>query len=130
MVGYLGIVITDVNENCIEGPMPVDHRTLQPFGILHGGANVVLAESLGSIGSNLCIDRTRFHSVGLEIIASHISAVRNGHVIGRATPVHVGRTTHVRDIRITTPEGKLTCFSRLTMALVGTKPEAGTESSL
>ncbi len=121
MVEFLGIDITAVTEDYIEGTMPVDHRTHQPFGILHGGANVVLAESLGSIASNLCVDPQEFYAVGLDINANHIAAVRNGHVIGRATPVHIGRTTHVWEIRITTPQGKLTCISRLTMAIVPKK---------
>lgn len=121
MVEYLGIDITAVTEDYIEGTMPVDHRTHQPFGILHGGANVVLAESLGSIASNLCVDPNEFYAVGLDINANHIAAVRNGHVIGRAIPVHIGRTTHVWEIRITTPQGKLTCISRLTMAIVPKK---------
>jgi 1,4-dihydroxy-2-naphthoyl-CoA hydrolase len=121
MVEYLGIVITEVTEDYIEGTMPVDHRTHQPFGILHGGANVVLAESLGSIASNLCVDPNEFYAVGLDINANHISAVRNGHVIGRATPIHIGRTTHVWEIRITTPQGRISCISRLTMAIVPKK---------
>ncbi len=121
LVEHLGIVITQVTEDYIEGTMPVDHRTHQPFGILHGGANVVLAESLGSIASNLIVDTNEFYAVGLDINANHISAVRNGHVVGRASPIHIGRTTHVWEIRITTAQGKLTCISRLTMAIVPKK---------
>jgi 1,4-dihydroxy-2-naphthoyl-CoA hydrolase len=121
LVGHLGIKITAITEEYVEGTMPVDQRTHQPYGILHGGASVVLAETLGSIASNINIDMDKFYSVGLDINANHISAVRNGHVIGRAKPLHMGRSTHVWEIRITTPQDKLVCISRLTMAIVPKK---------
>jgi 1,4-dihydroxy-2-naphthoyl-CoA hydrolase len=99
--------------------MPVDHRTVQPFGILHGGASVVLAETLGSMASFLCIKEAgKQHAVGLEINANHIRSVKEGFVYGRVTPIHIGRSTHIWDIKITNEENKLVCISRLTVAIV------------
>ena len=99
--------------------MPVDHRTHQPFGILHGGASVVLAETLGSIASYLCLkDPTKEQAVGLEINANHIRSVKEGFVYGKVTPIHIGRSTHIWEIRITNQENKLVCVSRLTVAIV------------
>lgn len=121
LLGALGIKITRITEDEIEGTMPVDHRTHQPFGLLHGGASVALAETLGSIGANLCVDPKEFYCVGLDINANHISAVRSGVVTGVAKPLHVGRTTQVWEIRIKSEEGKLVCVSRLTMAVVPVK---------
>ncbi|MBU1821455.1 MAG: hotdog fold thioesterase [Bacteroidetes bacterium] len=115
----LGIEFTEIGEDFITAKMPVDHRTHQPFGILHGGASVVLAESLGSVASLLCLKNPETQrAVGVEINANHVRSVRDGWVHGRVTALHVGRTTHVWDIRITNEEGKLVCVSRLTVAVV------------
>ncbi len=115
----LGIEITEVNDGCVAGRMPVDGRTHQPMGLLHGGASVAFAETLGSIAAAFRVDRTRQACVGLEINANHLKGVRDGWVLGRATPVHVGRSTQVWEIRITHEEtGALVCISRLTMAVI------------
>lgn len=121
LMGSLGIRFTRISEGEIEATMPVDHRTHQPFGILHGGASVALAETLGSVGANLCIDPKEFHCVGLEINANHISSVREGIVTGIAKPIHLGRSTHIWEIRITNEEQKLVCISRITMAIMANK---------
>lgn len=119
LAGHLGIEFTEIGADYIVAKMPVDERTHQPFGILHGGASVVLAETLGSIASFLCLkDRENQHAVGLEINANHLRPVKNGFVFGRVTPIHIGRTTHIWDIKISTEEGKLVCVSRLTVAIV------------
>lgn len=106
--------------------MAVDARTHQPFGLLHGGASVVLAESLGSMASFLCIDTERFYCVGLEVNANHLRGLRSGRVTGVARAVHIGRTTHVWDIRLQGDDGKPSCISRLTVAVVplGQNPPA------
>jgi uncharacterized protein (TIGR00369 family) len=98
--------------------MAVDARTHQPFGLLHGGASVVLAESLGSMASFLCIDTERFYCVGLEVNANHLRGLRSGRVTGVARAVHIGRTTHVWDIRLQGEDGRPSCISRLTVAVV------------
>ncbi|UOR07555.1 hotdog fold thioesterase [Hymenobacter aerilatus] len=116
---HLGIELTEVGDRLLVGRMPVDHRTHQPMGLLHGGASVALAETLGSIGAMLQVDRTKQACVGLEINANHIKGVREGYVVGRATALHVGRTTQVWEIRITHEEtGALVCISRITMAVI------------
>jgi len=120
----LGIQFTELGEDRIEATMPVDHRTVQPLGLLHGGASVVLAESLGSVASLLCIDSNRFYCVGLDVNANHIRAVREGRVTGRVTPIHIGRSTHVWEIRIRDEQDRLVCISRLTMAILPVKKEA------
>ncbi len=115
----LGIEITAVTAEYLEGRMPVDGRTHQPMGLLHGGASVALAETLGSIAAALRVDRTRQACVGLEINANHLKGVRDGWVRGRATAVHVGRSTQVWEIRINHEEtGVLVCISRITMAVI------------
>ena len=115
----LGMELTDVTAESVEGRMPVDGRTHQPMGLLHGGASVAFAETLGSIAASLRVDRTKQACVGLEINANHIKGVRDGWVRGRATPVHVGRATQVWEIRITHEEsGALVCISRITMAVI------------
>ena len=115
----LGMELTEVTDDYLEGRMPVDGRTHQPMGLLHGGASVALAETLGSIAAMLRVDRTKQACVGLEINANHIKGVRDGWVRGRATPVHVGRSTQVWEIRITHEEtGALVCLSRITMAVI------------
>lgn len=120
IVKHLGIEFTEVGDGYLVARMPVDGRTHQPFGILHGGASVVLAESLGSTASWMLLDDpTQQRAVGLEINANHLRSVREGWVYGRCTPIHTGRTTHVWDVRITDEHGKLVCVSRLTVAIIG-----------
>ena len=114
----LDITFDAFDDNSITASMVVDHRTHQPFGLLHGGASVVLAETLGSMASYMCIDQKQFYCVGLEVNANHLRGVRSGRVSAVARPVHRGRTTHVWDIRLTDDSGKLTCISRLTIAVV------------
>ncbi|MEG0186127.1 MAG: hotdog fold thioesterase [Stenotrophomonas sp.] len=118
LIEHLGIVFTAAGEDWVSATMPVDPRTRQPYGILHGGASVVLAETLGSSAGNLCVDTTQQVCVGLEINANHIRAMRGGVVTGTARAVHVGRSTHVWDIRIEDEGGRLVCTSRLTLAVV------------
>jgi len=118
MPEYLGIEITEVGEDYLMARMPVDHRTRQPYGLLHGGASVALAETLGSIGAAFVIDRTQFQCVGLEINANHIRGVREGFVTGTTRPLHLGKTTHVWEIRITDDRDKLVCVSRITVAIL------------
>jgi len=102
----------------ITASMPVDARTHQPYGLLHGGASVVLAETLGSIASYHCIDTSKFYCVGLEVNANHLRGLRSGRVTGVCRPVHLGRSTHVWDIRLSGEDGKQSCISRLTVAIV------------
>ena len=118
LVGHLGIVMTEVGDDWLRGTMPVDARTHQPFGILHGGASVALAETLGSMAGNLSVDTTKEMVVGLEINANHVRAVRDGVVTGTARALHIGRTTQVWEIRIENEQGKLVCISRITLAVV------------
>lgn len=120
MPSYLGIEITEIGPDHITGTMPVNERTVQPFRILHGGANVVLAESLGSIASTLCIEDLAAHTaVGLEINANHLKSVREGGTVtGVCRPVRVGRTVHVWNIEIRDERGDLSCISRLTVSIV------------
>ncbi|HJU08893.1 MAG TPA: hotdog fold thioesterase [Rhodanobacteraceae bacterium] len=113
----IDIRITEIGEAFLRGTMPVDARTHQPYGILHGGASVALAETLGSTAAMLCCE-DGMAAVGLEINANHIRAVRSGIVTGTARPLHIGRNTQVWEIRIENEAGKLTCISRLTMAVV------------
>ncbi|OUJ74068.1 hotdog fold thioesterase [Hymenobacter crusticola] len=116
---HLGIELTEVGDKYLVGRMPVDRRTHQPMGLLHGGASVALAETLGSIGAALQVDPTKKACVGLEINANHIKGVHSGYVVGRATAIHVGRSTQVWEIRITHEEtGALVCLSRITMAVI------------
>ena len=114
----LGITIEEIGADFLTGTMPVDARTKQPFGILHGGASVVLAETLGSIASWLCVDRETFIGVGLEINANHIKAVGSGRVKGICKPIHIGGRTHVWDIKIYNQHDELACISRFTAAIV------------
>ena len=116
----LGIELTALTPEYLEGRMPVDGRTHQPMGLLHGGASVALAETLGSIAAAIRLpDRTRQACVGLEINANHLKGVRDGYVVGRATALHVGRSTQVWEIRITHEQtGALVCISRITMAVI------------
>ena len=114
----LGMEFTEIGADFIKATMPVDHRTKQPYGLLHGGASVALAETLGSVASGLVIDPTKFHCVGLEINANHVRGVSEGFVTGIATPVHIGASTHIWDIKIYDQKDKLVCISRLTVAIL------------
>jgi len=121
MTEHLGIEWVELGENFFKAKMPVDHRTLQPLGLLHGGASCVLAETLGSVASHLVIDPSEFYCVGIEINANHIRSAKEGFVYGACSPLHIGSSTHVWDIRITNEEGKLICISRLTVAIMKKK---------
>ncbi len=113
---HLGINITEVADNYLCGTMPVDERTKQPMGLLHGGASVVLAETLGSFAGNLACDNNQY-CVGVEVNANHLRAVSSGLVTGTARPLHLGRSTQVWEIRIEDEHKRLTCISRLTLAV-------------
>jgi 1,4-dihydroxy-2-naphthoyl-CoA hydrolase len=114
----LGIEFTEAGADFLRGRMPVDSRTRQPFGLLHGGASVALAETLGSAAGNHCLDGERSVAVGLEISANHLRPMTQGWVIGTARPIHIGRSTQVWDIRIESEAGQMICISRLTLAVV------------
>ncbi len=116
LTGHLGIEFTQVTDNSITAAMPVDERTQQPYGILHGGASVVLAETLGSVAANFCLEEG-YIALGLEVNANHVRSARNGSVIGTATPIHLGKNTHVWMINIENTSGHLICTSRLTVAI-------------
>lgn len=121
LVSHLGIRITNLGDDFLEGTMPVDERTVQPFRLLHGGASCVLAESLGSIAANLCIDNSESMAVGQHIEATHIRSATSGLVTGKAKAVHIGRSSHVWSIEIYNDEGKLICDSKIIMAIVKKK---------
>ena len=114
----LDIKFTAFGTDFIEGTMPVDERTHQPAGILHGGASVVLAETLGSIASYLCIDPEKYVAVGLEVNANHLRPVKSGLVTGICKAIHIGAKTHIWDIKLYTDKGKMSCISRLTVAIL------------
>ena len=116
-VAHLGIEFLEVGDDFIRARAPVDSRTRQPYGILHGGISVVLAETLGSCGA-ACTVPPGFRAVGLDINANHLRSITEGWVIGTARPVHTGRTTHVWHIDIANEKGQLTCVSRITMAIL------------
>ncbi|PID38395.1 MAG: esterase [Proteobacteria bacterium] len=118
LVSHLAIEFTEVGEDYLCAKMPVDARTVQPMGLLHGGASVTLAESLGSMAGSLCVDLGTQHCVGLEINANHVRAVRSGWVYGRARPLHLGGRTQIWEIRIEDEEQRLVCISRLTLAVI------------
>jgi uncharacterized protein (TIGR00369 family) len=122
----LDIRFESFDDESLTASMVVDARTHQPFGLLHGGASVVLAESIGSMAAYLCVDTSKYYCVGLEVNANHLRGVRSGRVTAVAKAVHIGRSTQVRDIRLSNEEGKPTCISRLTMAVVplGENPPA------
>jgi 1,4-dihydroxy-2-naphthoyl-CoA hydrolase len=119
---HLGIEVSDIGEDYLEARMPVDGRTMQPDRILHGGASVALAETLGSVGGSMCVDRERFQVVGVEINANHLRPATGGHVTGRASPIHAGRRTQVWSIEIRDDLGRLVCVSRLTIAVIERQP--------
>ncbi len=121
MIKHLGIEYTELGDDYLCGKMPVDHRTMQPFNILHGGASVVLAETLGSVASNLLIDQKTHYCVGLEVNANHIKSAKSGFVYGKAQAIHVGRKTHIWEIKIVNEDKQLVCISRLTVAVLEKK---------
>jgi 1,4-dihydroxy-2-naphthoyl-CoA hydrolase len=114
----LGIEFTEIGDAFLRATMPVDERTWQPFGLLHGGASVALAETLGSTAANLCVDPARDACVGQEINANHLRSVRNGRVIGTARPVHIGGRSQVWGIEIANEAGALVCISRITISVL------------
>ena len=118
LVSHLGIRLTELGTDFLRGTMPVDERTVQPVRILHGGASVVLAETVGSVASYLVVDHDKFLTVGQEINANHLRAVREGFVTATCTPLHIGGGSHVWDIRLKDDQGRLTCVSRLTVAVL------------
>jgi 1,4-dihydroxy-2-naphthoyl-CoA hydrolase len=118
MSEFLGIQFTEVGDDFLTATMPVNERTKQPIGILHGGANVVLAETIASTAANAAIDIARFYCVGLEINANHLRSVTEGIVTATTSPIHVGRTTQVWQVTIYNQEGKPTCISRMTAAVI------------
>jgi 1,4-dihydroxy-2-naphthoyl-CoA hydrolase len=117
-VSYLGIKMTEIGADFLKGTIPVNETTIQPFGILHGGMNCVLAETLGSLAANLCLDNTQEHAVGLTISTTHVKAVRNGLVTGVARPEHLGKTTHLWTIETFNDAQALTSKTLLTMAVI------------
>jgi 1,4-dihydroxy-2-naphthoyl-CoA hydrolase len=128
----LGITIEAIGEDWLRASMPVDQRTVQPAGLLHGGASCVLAETLGSIGSSLCVDPQRAVCVGLEINANHVRGVRSGRVTGLARPFHIGRRTQVWHIEIRDERERMVCVARLTTSVLerpGATPTAGTNAA-
>jgi 1,4-dihydroxy-2-naphthoyl-CoA hydrolase len=124
LVRPLGILFTEIGEDFVRGTMPVDDRTRQPFGLLHGGASVALAETLGSLGANMCVDAARYLCVGQEINANHLKSVKSGTVTGTARALHVGARSQVWSIDIVNEAGALVCVSRLTVAVIP-RPQAG-----
>ncbi|GAB3646536.1 1,4-dihydroxy-2-naphthoyl-CoA hydrolase [Echinicola sediminis] len=121
MAEHLDIRFTAIGEDFLEATMPVDHRTKQPHGLLHGGANMVLAETLGSVAATACVDPEKQYCVGLEINANHLKSARSGKVRGIAKPLHVGKKTHVWEIKVFNENEELTCVSRITIAVLDKK---------
>ena len=121
MTSTIGIEITDIGDDFICGKMPVDERTTQPFGLLHGGASAALAETLGSIGGGIKVYSNNETVVGIEINANHLKSARDGWVYGKATPIRIGKKIQVWDIRITNESDELVCVSRLTLAVIPKK---------
>lgn len=121
MAEHVGIEWLELGNDFLKARMPVDHRTQQPYGLLHGGASCVLAETIGSVASALVVDHSKWVCVGLEINANHVRSARQGYVTGVATPLHLGLNTHVWDIKIYDELQKMVCVSRLTVAIVPRK---------
>lgn len=119
----LGILFTKIGDDFIEATMPVDERTHQPMGLLHGGASVALAETLGSVAATLCVDNENQYCVGLEINANHLKSTKSGTVTGVTKPIHIGKKTHVWEIRISNETLELVCISRITIAILDKKKE-------
>ena len=118
MATFLGIEWVEIGENFLKAKMPVDERTKQPYGLLHGGASCVLAETIGSLASAMVVDTAQYQCVGLEINANHVHSATSGYVTGIATPLHLGKSTHVWDIKIYNEDEKMVCVSRLTVAII------------
>jgi 1,4-dihydroxy-2-naphthoyl-CoA hydrolase len=118
LIENLGILFTEIGDDFVRATMPVDTRTVQPYGLLHGGASVALAETLGSMGAAMCVDAAEYQVVGQEINANHVRAARSGLVTGTARAVHLGGRTHVWSIEIVNDAQKLVCISRITMAVI------------
>ncbi len=118
LISHLGIEFLELGDDFIRAKMPVDRRTVQPAGILHGGASVSLAETLGSLAATLCVDTQKKRCVGLEINANHIRPVSNGYVYGVCRPIHMGNTTQIWEIKISNEQEKLVCIARLTLAVI------------
>lgn len=118
MVNHLGIEFTEIGDDYLKGRMPVDHRTIQPYGIMHGGASCVLAETLGSVAGSHCVDFSKQLCVGLSINTNHLRMAKEGYVYGTARPIHLGRTTQVWEIDIENEQGQLISINRLTLAVV------------
>ena len=118
LLEQLGIVFTAIGDDFIEAKMPVDARTHQPMGLLHGGASVALAETMGSVAAMMCVDRSKQFCVGLEINANHLKGVRQGYVTGITKPIHIGKKTQVWEIRISNELNDLVCVSRITLAVL------------
>jgi 1,4-dihydroxy-2-naphthoyl-CoA hydrolase len=118
MSEHIGIEWVELGTDYLKAKMPVDHRTIQPYGLLHGGASVALAETLGSVGAAFVIDHEKFIAVGLEINANHIRSARSGWVYGIAKALHIGAATHVWEIKITDERDKIVCVSRITVAIL------------
>jgi 1,4-dihydroxy-2-naphthoyl-CoA hydrolase len=129
MVEHLDIRFSEIGPDYLSATMPVDHRTWQPFGLLHGGASVVLAETLGSVSGNCCIDSSRFYGVGQEINANHIRSARSGRVTGTARPIHLGARSHVWEIRVEDEKRRLMAISRMTLAIIEGRPPVIGEST-
>ncbi|MEJ5055220.1 hotdog fold thioesterase [Sphingobacterium sp. MYb382] len=121
MTEFLSIKATEITDNTIVASMPVNERVFQPFKILHGGASVVLAESIGSVASNLIVDPDKLVGVGMEINANHLKSVAGGTVYAHCTAIHIGKKSHVWDIRIKNDQDELICISRLTVAIIDKK---------
>jgi uncharacterized protein (TIGR00369 family) len=118
LIEHLGILFTEIGDDFVRATMPVDTRTVQPYGLLHGGASVALAETLGSMGAAMCVDAAEYQVVGQEINANHVRAARSGLVTGTARAVHLGGRTQVWSIEIVNDAQKLVCISRITMAVI------------
>jgi 1,4-dihydroxy-2-naphthoyl-CoA hydrolase len=126
MAGHLDLRFTEIGPDYLRGTLPVDERTIQPFGLLHGGASATLAETLGSVAATHCVDMSRQRCVGLEINANHVRAARSGRVTGTARPVHIGGRSQVWETRIEDEQGRLVCVSRLTVMVLDGAAEPAT----
>jgi 1,4-dihydroxy-2-naphthoyl-CoA hydrolase len=122
LASQLGIEFVELGDDYFRARMPVDDRTRQPHGILHGGASVALAETLGSVAAGMVVDPSKYRVVGQEINANHVRAVTSGNVIGTTRPVHIGKRSHVWEIRIVDEKDRLVCISRITMAVIDITP--------
>lgn len=125
MIQHLGIQFTEIGDDYLIATMPVDHRTKQPLGLLHGGASVALAETMGSLGASLCVDLTKHYVVGLDINTNHVKPAKEGVVTGKVQPIHLGKRTHVWGIEIKNEQEQLVAVSRITIAILDRKDETG-----